>query len=178
MTQIPVLITDTCRCPAVFNTNWAELPPYVTKSVHSQSPQGIIGTFVEEMLLESCGVCKAHGHTFLNFKTNDKGGAAHKTTLNEVVSDVNNKTAISFPVTGAMDDDKFQRYYVFVPMVESPGIAFITIGQKDGSRNIVVSTLLKYLPLYLVCLMMAYVAGIIIWALVSRVGLALSLHMV
>ena len=130
------------------------------------------------MLLESCGVCKAHGHTFLNFKTNGKGGAAHKTTLNEVVSDVNNKTAISFPVTGAMDDDKFQRYYVFVPMVESPGIAFITIGQKDGSRNIVVSTLLKYLPLYLVCLMMAYVAGIIIWALVSRVGLVLSLHMV
>ena len=130
------------------------------------------------MLLESCGVCKAHGHTFLNFKTNDKGGAAHKTTLNEVVSDVNNKTAISFPVTGAMDDDKFQRYYVFVPMVESPGIAFITIDQKDGSRNIVVSTLLKYLPLYLVCLMMAYVAGIIIWALVSRVGLALSLYMV
>ncbi|XP_058947171.2 uncharacterized protein [Pocillopora verrucosa] len=156
---------DTCRCPAVFNTNWAELPPYVTKSVHSQSPQGIIGTFVEEMLLESCGVCKAHRHTFLNFKTNGKGGAAHKTTLNEVVSDVNNKTTISFPVTGAMDDDKFQRYYVFVPMVESPGIAFITIGQKDGSKNIVISTLLKYLPLHLFCLMMAFVAGTIIWAL-------------
>lgn len=117
------------------------------------------------MLLESCGVCKAHRHTFLNFKTNGKGGAAHKTTLNEVVSDVNNKTAISFPVTGAMDDDKFQRYYVFVPMVESPGIAFITVGQKDGSKNIVISTLLKYLPLHLFCLMMAFVAGTIIWAL-------------
>ena len=177
MTQIHFLTTDTCRCPAVFNTNWAELPPYVTKSVHSQSPQGIIGTFVEDMLLESCGVCKAHEHTFLNFKTNGEGGAAHKTTLNEVISDVNNKTAISFPVTGAMDDDKFQRYYVFVPMVESPGIAFITVGQKDGSKNIVISTLLKYLPLHLFCLMMAFVAGTIIWALVSRAGLVPSLSM-
>ena len=171
------LITETCRCPGVFYTNWAVLPPYVTKSIDSQSPQGIIGTFVEEMLSESCGVCKSHGHTSLNFKTNGKGDTAYKTTMNEVILDVNSKTAISFPVTGAMDNDKFQRYYVFVPMVESPGIAFITVRQKDGSKNRVISTLLKYLPLYLFCLMTAYVAGTIIWALVSGTGLVLSLFM-
>ncbi|XP_022801932.1 uncharacterized protein LOC111339520 [Stylophora pistillata] len=156
---------ETCRCPGVFYTNWAVLPPYVTKSIRSQSPQGIIGTFVEEMLSESCGVCKSHGHTSLNFKTNGKGDTAYKTTMNEVILDVNSKTAISFPVTGTMDNDKFQRYYVFVPMVESPGMAFITVRQKDGSKNRVISTLLKYLPLYLFCLMTAYVAGTIIWAL-------------
>lgn len=159
--------TETCPCPKVLYTNWADLPPYVTEAVNNHSPQGIIGTLVEEMLLKSCGICtNGYRRTVLNFTNNGKGSAAYKRTMNTVREDVDHRTQVSFPIIGAMDDAKFQREYVFVPIVESPGFAFITFSQ-DGSSTSAISAVIQYLPLYLFCLIMAYAAGIIVWALVS-----------
>ena len=159
--------TETCPCPKVLYTNWAELPPYVSRPVNNKTPRGIIGTLVEEMLLKSCGICtNGYGGTVINFTDNGKGNAAYKRTINTVREDVDHRTQVSFPIIGAMDDAKFQGEYVFVPLVESPGIAFITIRQ-DTSSTSVISTILQHLPLYLFCLIMAFVAGIIVWALVS-----------
>ena len=159
--------TETCPCPKVLYTNWAELPPYVTKPVKNQPPQGIIGTLVEEMLLRSCGICtNGYGPTVLNFSNNGKGRVAYKRTINAVREDVDHRTQVSFPIIGAMDDAKFQREYVFVPLVESPGIAFITVSQ-DTSSTSAISAIFQYLPLYLFSLTLAYAAGIIVWALVS-----------
>lgn len=168
ISYMPVFFpTETCPCPRVLYTNWAELPPYVTKPVNNHSPQGIIGTLVEEMLLKSCGLCtNGYGRTVLNFTNSGKGKAAFKRTINAVREDVDHRTQVSFPIIGAMDDAKFQKEYVFVPLVESPGIAFITVSQ-DGSSTSAISTIFQHLPLYLFCLIMAYAAGIIVWALVS-----------
>lgn len=160
--------TETCPCPDVLYANWAELPPYVTKPAENdQQPQGILGSIVEDMLLTSCGICtKGHGQTALSYEDNGKGNAAHKRTMNAVREDVDHRTQVSFPVIGAMDDDKFQKEYVFVPVVESPGIVFITVSQ-NGSKASALSAIVQYLPLYMFCLIMAYAAGVIIWALVS-----------
>ena len=165
--------TETCPCPKVLYTNWAELPPYVTKPVNNHSPYGIIGTLVEEMLLKSCSICiNGYGLTVLNFTSNGKGSVAYKRTINSVREDVDHRTQVSFPIIGAMDDAKFQREYVFIPLVESPGIAFITVSQ-DTSSTTAISTIIQFLPLYLFCLIMALVAGIIVWALVSIFSLGL-----
>lgn len=159
--------TETCPCPKALYTNWAELPPYVTKPVNNESPQGIVGSLVEEMILKSCGICRdGYGPTVLNFSHSGKGRVAYKRTINAVREDVDHRTQVSFPIIGAMDDAKFQREYVFVPLVESPGIAFITVSQ-DTSSTSAISAIIQYLPLYLFCLTMAYAAGIIVWALVS-----------
>ena len=123
---------------------------------------------MEDMLLTSCGICtNGHGRTALSYVDNGKESAAYKKTMKAVREDIDHRTQVSFPVIGSMDDDKFQKEYVFVPVVESPGIAFITVS-RDGSRASALSAILQYLPLYLFCLMMAYAAGIIIWALVSN----------
>ena len=122
---------------------------------------------MEDMLLKACGICaNGYGPTVLNFTNNGKGRAAYKRTINAVSEEVDHRTQVSFPIIGAMDNAKFQREYVFVPLVESPGIAFITVS-KDTSNTSAISTVIRYLPLYLFCLMMAYAAGIIVWALVS-----------
>ena len=92
--------------------------------------------------------------------------AAGRRELDAVREDVDHRTQVSFPIIGAMDDAKFQREYVFVPLVESPGIAFITVSQ-DTSSTSTISAIVQYLPLYLFCLTMAYAAGIIVWGLVS-----------
>ena len=174
ISYIPAFVpTETCPCPKVLYSNWAELPPYVTKHVNNHSPHGIIGTLVEEMLFKSCGICtNGYGRTVLNFTYNGKGSVAYKRTINAVREDVDHRTQVSFPIIGAMDDDKFQKEYVFVPLVESPGIAFITVSQ-DGNSTSAISTIVQYLPLYLFCLIMAYAAGIIVWALVSIFPLGL-----
>ena len=120
------------------------------------------------MILRSCGLCtNGYGLTALSLEDNGKEDVAYKRTMNAVQQDVDHRTQVSFPVIGAMDDDKFQKEYVFVPLVESPGIAFITVRQK-GSKARAISAIVQYLPLCLFCLMMAYAAGIIIWALVSN----------
>ena len=122
---------------------------------------------MEDMLLKSCGICtNGYGRTVLNFNYNGKGNTAYKRTINAVREDVDHRTQVSFPIIGAMDDGKFQREFVFAPLVESPGIAFITASQ-DTSNTSAISTIVQYLPLYLFCLIMAYTAGIIVWALVS-----------
>ena len=122
---------------------------------------------MEEMLLKSCGICtNGYGNTVLNFSNNGKGRVAYKRTMNAVREDVDHRTQVSFPIIGAMNDAKFQREYVFVPLVECPGIAFITVSQ-DTSSTSAISAIVQYLPLYLICLTMAYAAGIIVWALVS-----------
>ncbi len=160
--------TETCPCPKVLYTNWAELPPYVAKpAVNDQPPQGILGSIVEDMLLTSCGMCtKGHGRTVLSYKDNGKGGAPYKRTMNAVREDVDHRTHVSFPVIGAMNDDKFQKEYVFVSAVESPGIVFITVSH-EGSKASALTAIVQYLPLCMFCLIMAYAAGVIIWALVS-----------
>ncbi len=117
-----------------------------------------------DMLLTSCGICtKGHGRTALSYEENGKGSAPYKRTMNAVLEDVDHRTQVSFPVIGAMDDDKFQKEYVFVPVVESPGIVFIS----RKSETSALSTIVQYLPLCMFCLIMAYAAGVIIWALVS-----------
>ena len=151
-------------------TNWAELPPYVSTSSNGYSPAGIIGNLVEQMILSSCGICKnGHGLTSLNYLDNGKGRPAIKRTMNSVRQDVDEQTQISFPVIGLTDDDKFQKDHVFVPMVESPGIAFIAVSEKVDNTKRLFSDLSQYLPFYLFSLMMAYVAGIFVWLLVSNI---------
>ena len=65
--------------------------------------------------------------TLIDIKNNGKGRAARNTSMSEVQAYVDARTHVTFPVLGNMDDEKYLKEFVFVPVAQSPGIAFISL---------------------------------------------------
>ncbi|XP_078344933.1 uncharacterized protein LOC144630436 [Oculina patagonica] len=155
------VLGETCVCPKHLYTNWALYPPYVTEN--NQQPAGIIGELVQEMILSSCGKCTGHGETILDFTQNGKGAAARKTSMGEVGSDVDDKTQVSFPIIGHIDDDKFLKEFVFVPVVESPGIAFISLANEPSRTDVAALAWSKSWAIVVLSVVMGFIAAVLIW---------------
>ena len=80
--------------------------------------------------------------------------------------DVND--TITFPISGYKDDHRYQSEYTFMPLISSPGVAFIIVDEPPGtSANAVFNSVLSGWPVLLLTLLMALLSGIIMWGLVS-----------
>ena len=121
-----------------------------------------------DMILSSCGTCQGgHGETILDTTRNGKGAPAKKASMSGVRADVDDKTHVSFPIIGNMEDEKYLKNFVFIPMVQSPGIAFITLANKVEEKGIVLSAVKKCWPVLLLSLTIAFIAAVLIWLSVS-----------
>ena len=77
---------------------------------------------------------------------------------------------ITFPISGAKDDRSYQNDYRFMPLIGSPGVAFIVVDEPPGtSANAVFNSVLSGWPVLLLTLLMALLSGIIMWGLVSAI---------
>ena len=147
-------------------TNWALYPPYVTEI--NQQPAGIIGELVQKMILSSCGKCeRGHGNTILNITHNGKGDNARKNSMAGVQSDVDDRTHVSFPIIGNMDDEKYLKDFVFVPVVQSPGIAFISLANERSRAEVAAIAWNKGWPVIVLSVMMGFISAVFIWMVVS-----------
>lgn len=166
MIVTPFPFPETCNCPKTLYTNWALHPPYVSEI--NQQPAGIIGELIREMILYSCGKCQGgHGETFIDMKNNGKGAAARKTSMSEVQADVDASTHVNFPVLGNMDDEKYLKEFVFVPVVQSPGIAFISLANQLSRTEVVALTWNRSLPIVCLIVVMGVTVAVLIWIAVS-----------
>ena len=148
-------------------TNWWPSPPYVSVTIN-RKPGGIFGALLEDMFVSVCGSCRnGHGKTVVNFKTNGKGDTALKVGQNDVINDIDDITEISFPVNGLVDDSAYLKEYAFLPIVKSPGVAFLTLAKKRNSRSVALYAVLNCWPLVVLSFTLAYIAGFLIWILVS-----------
>ena len=144
-------------------------PPYVTEI--NQEHAGIIGELVQEMILSSCGNCQGgHGETILNITHNGKGAPARKTSMGGVRSDVDARTHVSFPIIGNMDDEKFLKDFVFVPVVKSPGIAFISMANEQSKTEVAALALNKGWPIVALSVVMGFISAALIWITVSYIS--------
>ncbi len=134
---------------------------------NNQQPVGIIGELVQEMILSSCGKCTGHGETILDFTRNGKGAAARKPSMGGVGSDVDDNTQVSFPIIGHMDDDKYLKEFVFVPVVESPGIAFISLANEPSRPDVAALAWSKSWAIVVLSVVMGFIAAVLIWLTVS-----------
>ena len=77
---------------------------------------------------------------------------------------------ITFPISGKKDDRFYQNEYKFMPLVSSPGVAFIVVDEPPGtSANAVFNSVLSGWPVLLLTLLMALLSGIIMWGLISMI---------
>lgn len=120
------------------------------------------------MILYSCGLChEGQGETFLDINNNGKGASARKPSMGEVQDDVDDRTHITFPVLGNMDDDKYLKEFVFVPVVQSPGIAFISLANQLSRTEVVTLTWNRSLPIVFLIVAMGFIVAVLIWIAVS-----------
>jgi hypothetical protein len=74
---------------------------------------------------------------------------------------------LSFPVYGWKWQDRYQGDYRYIPLVESPGFAFLLLRPETESPLIaIVNSILATWPYILITLLMALLAGIVVWFMV------------
>lgn len=122
------------------------------------------------MIKWACGNCEnGHGETDIDMKSNGKGGDAYKQGAIDLVSDIDDVPHISFPVYGNGYMVKYMGMYEYIHLMDSPGVVFITIddpSETTGKR--IISSVFACMPLLLVAVLMAVLAGFIVWVLVSK----------
>ena len=76
-------------------------------------------------------------------------------------------TDLSFPVYGWKWMSVYQAYYKYIPLVESPGVAYIIILDKSLSHTeSIMKSILETSNFFILVMLMALVAGMVMWFLV------------
>ena len=168
MLQSYVISTETCRCPPVLYTNWWVHPPYLNKTNFGE-PMGIFPPIVKSMATWACGDCvNGHGKTVINFSSDRKSNKAEKSNNFEVLRDIDEEV-LSFPLYGGQYVSTYLGIYTYIPLVISPGVAFITVDDNPADIPLyILKAVLDCFPFVVLTVMMAYLAGIIVWNLVSK----------
>lgn len=146
------------------------LEPYVTQGNSTKhGPGGLVSPFVEDMAVTCCQSCKTHGESYVDFKFNGDGEPALQRTEEEFRLNIRHNTDLSFPLFGFKLQDRFRHEFGYTGIVESPGIAYV-INTKYGNQvsTSLVHAIFACWPLALMGILMAYISGFMIWAVVCR----------
>ena len=159
-----VWFSEKCKCPKIIKANWYDIPPYIKDNGPGQEPSGLFPLLLKEIVPVCCGNCsEGDGPSMISYANRRDNLIAIKDIRNFDVNDT-----ITFPISGYKDDRLYQSEYKFMPLVSSPGVAFIVVDEPPGtSANAVFNSVLSGWPVLLLTLLMALLSGIIMWALVS-----------
>ena len=119
------------------------------------------------MVKECCGHCLDRNQTVLDFKTNGKNEPSTKNSSRRLLEELDESTDFTFPVYGHKDQDSYKGGFGYTPVIESAGVAFIVYPEVSTTSSML-RVLLSCLPVFILPIVTAYIAGIIIWCLVSR----------
>ncbi|XP_015753438.1 PREDICTED: phosphatidylinositol phosphatase PTPRQ-like [Acropora digitifera] len=165
------IIARTCRCQARIPTSWWHNPPYVTPQPHDNrtNRNGIIPVILENMVAHCCQEC--HGGenavTIVDYTTDANGLNAKKDGVIQVKDSIGTKNMISFGIAGVMSQETYHSPYgeaEYIPIMQTPGVAFI-VAEKRNIHYEVLMTVYSCWPAVPIACIMAYIAGIIVWAL-------------
>ena len=87
--------------------------------------------------------------------------------MSEVQADVDARTHGTFPVSGNMDDEKYLKEFVFVPVVQLPGVAFISLANQLSRTEVADLTWNRSSPIVCLIVVMSVAVAVLIWIAVS-----------
>ena len=141
-----LFLSETCACQQFINV--ASSPQELTAA---DSIANELSNVIRALIIGTCGVCEQYGRTTLVY------------TKNSSDSD-----DLTFPVTKTFY--RQSEYSKFVPVIRVPGVAIITRKKQDLSSiltNVAGGSILDSWPVIVFTVVMAMLAGIIVWFLVS-----------
>jgi len=184
-------VQEKCLCPQKIRVFWyANMPytRYIEKGLtpkkdgtgcdkgipgedNKQCYKGIMYTTVTDMIDEVCGNCaKGHGRSKLLWNEVSVSGV-NENKLSDVKNaivnpDPKNQYDLFLPIEGGKNNIRYRSSYYFLPMIESPGIAFMTVGEPDGeSAKAMFTSILGGWPILVLTIVMALLSGVIMWML-------------
>ena len=120
------------------------------------------------MVKECCGGCLDPNQTVLDFGTNGRNESSKKNSSRKLLEEMDELTDFTFPVYGHKDQDSYKGGFGYTPVIESAGVAFIVHPEVSATQTTMFQTMLNCLPVLILPIVTAYIAGVIIWCLVSR----------
>lgn len=174
-------LSETCRCNRRISTNYRIFPPYndveLSKDLTKVNMSGMIPQLLNNLVMECCGTCEAHGMSYVDFVFNGQKQPAYQHNENDVVERIDDSNDLSFPVYGWKWQDTYAERYRYIPLVESPGFAFLLRKpDTDSPLKAVLKSIFETWPYLLIVNLMALIAGIIIWFLVSMIKFQCGSH--
>ncbi|XP_028403037.1 uncharacterized protein LOC114525804 isoform X2 [Dendronephthya gigantea] len=165
---------ETCRCPKYLRSNWWVLPPYTNMS-NPNSPGGIFFMVTRKVLDDMCGVCEnGHGKTEFCYeegcdkkrrRRRSSGNSYQKNSLQSVSTDIGGNVEVSFPVQGNRFMTTYGGVFPYISVVDAPGSAYFTVKNVPSTATVVVQAAVACMPLVMLMIFFAWIAGIIIWIL-------------
>ncbi|KAL9958189.1 hypothetical protein ACROYT_G035167 [Oculina patagonica] len=155
-------VKEKCKCPKVIKANWYDIPPYIRDEGSDREPSGLFPMLLQTIIPLCCGNCsEGDGPSSISYIDQKENLVAIKNIRNFETDDT-----ITFPISGKKEDRFYQNDFKFMPLVGSPGVAFIVVDEPPGtSANAVFQSVLSGWPVLLLTLMMALLSGIIMWGL-------------
>ena len=145
------------------------LDPYVAKDNSTKlGLGGLMPRFVNEMAVTCCQSCRTHGQSYVDFDFNGKDEPAIQSTEELHRLNINHETDFSFPVYGYKLQDRFRHEFGYTGIIESPGTAYV-INTNFGNQmaTSLLDAILACWPLAFIGVLMAYISGFTIWAVVG-----------
>ena len=104
----------------------------------------------------------------LDFTRNGNNKTAQQTTVADLRQNIDLQTDFSFPVIGYKLQDTYKGGLGYAPFVESAGVAYLVYTDTTGLKDSMFSALLACWPVVAIPMIIAYIAGVFVWVLVSR----------
>ena len=103
----------------------------------------------------------------LDLTLNGNNQTARQETVNDLQRNIDNQTDFSFPIIGHKLQDSYKGGLGYAPFVESSGVAFVVYTDTSSIKEAMFNALLACWPVILIPMIMAYIAGVFVWILVS-----------
>jgi len=162
---------DTCRCFKRITTNYRIFSPYnsvqISPDLKKVNMSGMIPEILNNLTVECCQTCKSHGLSYVDFVQNGRNMSAFQHNEMDVIDLIDDSNDLSFPVYGWKWQDRYQGIYRYIPLVESPGFAFLLLAPDTESPfRAILRSIFETWPYILITVVMALIAGIIMWFMV------------
>ena len=119
--------------------------------------------------LSCCQNCLEHGTSEVIYDRDGEGNPALRDSDIDVKRKLSLSTDFSFPVYGFDGQERYSKYYGYAAVVEVVGTVFFTKKPEYGSTQgfALLEAVISIFPLLAIAVVFAYIAGVIMWALVS-----------
>lgn len=130
---------------------------------------GMIPKILNDLTVECCQTCQSHGSSYVDFVQNGKNISAFQHNEQDVIDLIDDSNDLSFPVYGWKWQDRYQEIYRYIPLVESPGFAFLLLEpETENPLKAIIKSIFETWPYLLITVLLALIAGCIMWFLVRR----------
>lgn len=89
---------------------------------------------LDQMVFKCCANCTSgHGTSFVDYNSDGNQNFAKKPIEHNMIDAIDHVTDLHFPVHGSSDQRTYSGTFKYVPVVESPGAAFIVRYNKPNA---------------------------------------------